>query len=102
MQSKGGVVMDAHEAEQLDPRSAMELVTDTRARTGRALDVNNAVLYGVWGLAWLVGYLAIWLSVRGHPVYQAPAIWAFVVLGVGMVAALAVTAVTIGRAVRAA
>jgi hypothetical protein len=92
--------MDAHEPEQLDPRTAMELVTDTRVRTGRALDVNNAVLYGVWGMAWVVGYLGIWLSVRGHSVYQAPSTWAFVVLGVGMVVALAVTAVTIGRAVR--
>ena len=92
--------MEADEVERFDPQAAMNLLTDTQRRTGRALDVNGAVLYGAWGMAWLIGYLAIWLSVHGHPVYQPPAAWAFIVLGVGMLAALVVTGVTIGRAVR--
>jgi len=92
--------VEADEVERFDPQAAMDLLTDTQRRTGRALDVNGAVLYGVWGMAWLIGYLAIWLSVHGHAVYQPPAGWAFSVLGVGMVAALAVTGLTVGRAVR--
>ena len=91
--------MEADEVERFDPQAAMDLLTDTQRRAGRALDVNGAVLYGVWGMAWLIGYLAIWLSVHGHTVYQPPAAWAFSVLGVGMVAALVATGLTIGRAV---
>jgi len=91
--------VEADEVERFDPQAAMDLLTDTQRRTGRALDVNGAVLYGVWGMAWLIGYLAIWLSVHGHTVYHPPAAWAFSVLGVGMVAALVATGLTIGRAV---
>jgi len=91
--------VEADEVERFDPQAAMDLLTDTQRRAGRALDVNGAVLYGVWGMAWLIGYLAIWLSVHGHTVYQPPAAWAFSVLGVGMVAALVATGLTIGRAV---
>ena len=91
--------MEADGVDRFDPQAAMDLLTDTERRTGRALDVNGAVLYGAWGIAWLIGYLAIWLSVHGHAVYQQPAAWAFSVLGVSMVAALVATGLTIGHAV---
>lgn len=90
--------MDPNEAEPLDPRAAMELLTDTREKTARALDINGALLYGAWGIAWLIGYLAVWMSVRGQSTYRGPDAWALVLLGMCMVVALVVTVVTIGRA----
>jgi hypothetical protein len=85
---------------ELDPRTALDLIAATRTRTKRSLDINGALLYGAWGLAWLIGYGAIWLSVRGHPIYRAPAAWAFLVLGACMVAALVTTMMTVGRSMQ--
>jgi hypothetical protein len=92
--------MESQETEQLDPSTALAIVADTRARARRALEVNGAVMYAAWGLAWLIGYGVIWLSVRGHVVYRTPAAWTFVVLGVCIGAALATSMVTIGQAMR--
>jgi hypothetical protein len=91
--------MESTESE-LDPRTALDLIADTRRRTKRALEVNGALLYGAWGMAWLIGYGAVWLSVRGHPIYRAPAAWAFVVLGVSMAAALVTSITTVGRSMQ--
>jgi hypothetical protein len=92
--------MQSPEAEQLDPRATMDLITETRNRARRALEVNGVLLYGAWGLAWLIGYAVIWLSVRGHSTYRTPSAWTFVVLGACMAAALAVSVSSIGRAIR--
>jgi hypothetical protein len=97
---EGGVEMGPQETEQLDPRAAMDLITDTRNRARRALEVNGALLYGAWGLAWLIGYTVVWLSVRGHPTYRTPSAWTFVVMGACMAVALVVSVITIGRAMR--
>lgn len=91
--------MSDHDSDQLDAHDAMKILTETRTQTGRALEVNGAILYGAWGIAWLGGYLAIWSSTRGAAAYQAPATWSLVVLGVLMLGALLATGVTIGRAV---
>ena len=90
--------MASTESEPLDPRAALDLVTETRNRTKRSLEVDGARLYGAWGLAWLIGYTAIWLSARGHSAYHTPPAWVFVVLGTCMAAALAISVTTIGRA----
>jgi hypothetical protein len=90
--------MESTESEQLDPRTALDLIADTRNRASRALEVNGAVLYGAWGLAWLIGYTVVWLTVRGHPHYHTPPAWAFVVMGACMATALAVSVTTIGQA----
>jgi hypothetical protein len=92
--------MAQQDSEQLDPRAAMDLITDTRRRAKRALDVDGARLYTAWALAWLIGYTVVWLAVRGHPVYRTPPAWSFVVMGACMTAALAVSTTTIGRALR--
>ena len=92
--------MDPNETGPLDPKAAMELLTDAREKAGRAFDINGALLYGAWALAWLVGYLAIWLSVRGQATYRGPDAWAIVLLSLCMVGALVVTVRTIGTAAR--
>jgi len=76
----------------------MDLIQDTRAKATRALAVDGGRLYGAWGLAWLLGFGAIWLSVRADPTYRTPPAWAFVVLGVCLAAALAISVLTMDRA----
>jgi hypothetical protein len=90
--------MESTESEQLDPRSALDLIADTQAKAKRSLEINGAWLYGAWGMAWLVGYGVIWLSVRGDATYRTPPAWAFLVMGACTAAALAVSFITIGRA----
>ncbi len=90
--------MESKESEQLDARAALHLIADTRTRARRALEVNGGLLYAAWGLAWLIGYGVVWLSVRGHPIYRTPSAWTFVVMGACMAAALAISIITIGRA----
>jgi uncharacterized membrane protein len=86
----GGNPMESKESEQLDPRAALDLIADTRTRARRALEVNGGLLYAAYGV--------VWLSVRGHPIYRTPSAWTFVVMGACMAAALAVSMITIGRA----
>ena len=92
--------MESQETGQLDPRAAMDLIAETKKGTESALRVNGTHLYGAWGLAWLIGYGVVWLSVRGHPTYRTPPAWTFVVLGACMAAALVVSMITIGQAMR--
>lgn len=93
--------MDTHEARSdFDAEAARVLLRETEQRTRQLVDVPGDVLFGSWGVAWLVGYLAMWWSTRDQDPYRGPAAWAFAVLGVAMIVAVAVTAVTITRAAR--
>lgn len=84
--------------ETFDPRDARALLEDTERSTHREIDIRSDVLLAAWGAAWLVGYLAIWLSTRGQDPYTGPAGWAYAVLGVAMAAAAIVTVLLIVRA----
>ena len=42
----------------------------TRAR--RELVISAPLVYAAWGLVWLLGYGAMWLSVRGQHPYTGP------------------------------
>ncbi len=55
-------------------------------------------LFVIWGLVYLIGYGAIWLSVRGQRPYQAPSGLALTGMLVLAMAALAVTASITSRA----
>lgn len=46
----------------LDPAERLRLVADTRARTHQALAPDERLLFGAWGIAWFVGFGAMWLS----------------------------------------
>ena len=49
----------------LDPREALALLDGERSRTQRHLEPDARLLYGVWGVAWLVGFLALWSASTG-------------------------------------
>jgi hypothetical protein len=61
------------EAPGLDARNAMIMMQEAQQRAQRELRVRRPLLFLIWGLVVLVGYGAMWLSVRGQRPYQGPA-----------------------------
>lgn len=85
---------------RLDPRSAAELFARTEREARSALRVSPALLNLIWGMAWLIGLGAMWLSVVRQRPYTGPSGPASAVLGVGLVAAMAITITVSARAGR--
>lgn len=74
----------------LDPHDARALLDDTERQTRGAVQPPTHLLFTVWGVAWLVGYLAMWLSTVDQDPYRGPAPWAFLVFGAGLLTAAGV------------
>mgnify|MGYP000849394919 FL=1 len=55
----------------LDPRAALETISEQQAALRRRTLIRSSPLLAAWGLAWLVGYGAGWLGIR--PDYTMPA-----------------------------
>src|SRR5216684_8814013 len=86
------------EAAGLDAQGAAVIAQEARERVRRELRVRRPVLFVTWGLVVLVGYGAMWLSVRGQRPYHGPA-WATLLLAFLLfVAAAGVTAQVVDRA----
>jgi hypothetical protein len=60
------------EDQGMSMREAAAIVRDARARAREELVISAPVVYAAWGLVWLIGYGAMWLSVRGQHPYRAP------------------------------
>lgn len=43
-------------SDEFDPRQALQVSSETEARTGRTLQPRVALQYVIWGSAWLIGY----------------------------------------------
>ena len=54
----------------LDPRAALETISEQQAVLRRRTLIRSSPLLAAWGLAWLIGYGAGWLSIR--PDYTMP------------------------------
>jgi hypothetical protein len=65
--------VDSHGAAVMDAHDAAVIMEQARKRAGRELRVRRPVLYVTWGLVLLIGYGAMWLSVRGQQPYTGPA-----------------------------
>jgi hypothetical protein len=63
-------------------------------RRRQPVSVQPPYLYLAWGVAWLVGLGVMWLDVRDQHPYRGPAAFSFVVLGVLLAAAIALTVIT--------
>ena len=57
----------------MDARGAAVIMQQARERAGSELRVRRPLLFVTWGLVLLIGYGAMWLSVRGQRPYHAPA-----------------------------
>ncbi|GAA0197622.1 hypothetical protein GCM10008944_13810 [Cytobacillus oceanisediminis] len=71
-----------------DLAESWALIESERERARRSVRVDERVVYGVWALAWGVGYLAlfVWAGPEGQPGLPGP-----IVFGVLIVAAIVVT-----------
>ncbi|GLY64719.1 hypothetical protein [Amycolatopsis taiwanensis] len=86
--------------DDFDTSAAAALIQRTTDDTQRSLTIQVPQLYAGWGVAWLVGLFVMWLSVRNQEPYSGPSAAPVILLSVLLVAALAVTMVTIVRATR--
>jgi hypothetical protein len=69
-----------HDEEELDPRTAAELLDQTRRRAERRFDLRPPWLTLTAAVVILVCYGVLWLSVRNQHPYRGPAGWALAVL----------------------
>lgn len=81
-----------------DRAEAADLVETTEKSFTQAVDVRADRQYLAWGLAWLLGLGVMWLNVLVQQSSADPAGWTTIVLIALLVAALVVTAISIGRA----
>jgi hypothetical protein len=81
------------EDQHMSVQQAAAVVADARARARRELVICAPLVYAAWGLTVLLGYGAMWLSVRGQHPYTGPSGGSIAVL-VGL-AAVAVAAVVV-------
>jgi hypothetical protein len=89
---------DASEAAGMDAQDAAVIMWEARERARRELTVKRPVIFASWALVYLIGYGAVWLSVRGQQPFHAPAGWALGLLTLLALLALAVTAAVTDRA----
>jgi hypothetical protein len=78
-----------------DPADMLELAERERRRTARAIEPDARLIYGVWGVAWLVGNLLMWSAAHGGVTWGL----AGPVFAVLLVAAMVTTMVHVGRRV---
>ena len=94
---------DNADAEALDLEQA-RLILGGAPEVRDRLATDPRVLMGVWGVAWLVGYLALWFTSRPTSTasaaaseFAAPAVWAFIVFYGLLVLAVVVTIIHVTR-----
>lgn len=94
----GSTTQHGHDDDaSLDPREALALLEAERSRTQQHLVPDVRLLYGAWGVAWLVGFLVLWSSATGRgPLALPPAAGGAVFAGL-LGAAVVVTGVHIAR-----
>jgi hypothetical protein len=86
------------EGTEMDVQRAAAILAETTEQARRALGFRRPALLGVWGLAWVVIYGVLWLSVRGQRPYQGPTPAALLAVTIVVAASYAVTVVLVGRA----
>jgi hypothetical protein len=78
-----------------DPAEMLALIRAQQDTVRKGTEPSGVLLFGAWGLAWLAGYLVLFLS--WTPERGLPAGWAFAVFGILLIAAMVFTGVHIGR-----
>ena len=89
--------LSAGEQSHLGPDETLALIEAQRGRAARSLYVDPALILGAWGVAWLIGFGAIYLAATGRLGTVMPTWLAGVIAGVLFAAA---TLVSLGEQVR--
>lgn len=83
----------------LDAAESLRIIAAQTAKV-RSREPDCRAIFAAWGVAWLVGYLAMYLTATGRvgqprvaDGVDQPAEWAFVVFGLSIIAAMAFTVV---------
>ena len=79
-----------------DPRDVLAIVAAQRRRV-RDSDVDDRVLFGVWGVAWLLGYGAQWWTATTSPTRTSTGLGGLVFAALAVIG-LVVTLVHVARA----
>ena len=87
---------DADDATPLDPREGLAIVAAQQRRV-RDSDIDSRVLFGTWGLAWLLAYGVQWWESSTSPTGTATPRGG-IAFGVILLVALVVTLVHVARA----
>jgi hypothetical protein len=81
----------------LDPAASAAVIAEQRAKVAAETDVDGRLLLGVWGLAWLIGFGALYTVAGSPPVLDwSPTAAGIVFVGL-LVSAMVITAVHIAR-----
>jgi len=81
----------------LDPAASAALIEAQRERLAAATDVDGRLLFGVWGVAWLVGFAALYTVAGDEPLLGWPPAAAGTLFAALMLGAIVVTTVHIAR-----
>jgi hypothetical protein len=84
--------------EEMDIQQAALVLEQARAKAQHELSASHLAISVTWALVYLIGYGAIWLSVRGQHPFQGPASGALLGLFLLVGVAMAVTATVVSRA----
>lgn len=83
----------------LDPAESLRIIADQQAKVHGA-EADARLMFGIWGAAWLVGYLALYLTSNGTlpggreiDDIVVPATWSFILFSVCISGAMATTIV---------
>jgi hypothetical protein len=86
------------ENQDMSVQEAAAIVQDARTRARRELVISTPVVFTAAGLVWLIGYGAMWLSVRGQHPYRSPSGVSIAVVLVLAAFAVAAVSVVVHRA----
>ncbi len=86
------------DASDLSAEESLALIEEQRGRVGRDLEPDAVLLFGAWGLAWLIGFAGIYAAGRGWAGLSPLA--AGLLFFALLMAALAITAVQVARSAR--
>ena len=92
----GGRSTGALGPEELDPREAALLLEKTAGQAQRAFDLVSPVAAAAGAGVFLIGYGAVWWSIRGEATYTGSPGWAIAVL-YGAIAVAAIVGGTVAR-----
>jgi hypothetical protein len=88
----------ADEGDELDLKAAATLLGQTKRQAQRQFELNPPLLTLVRAAVILVGYGAVWWSVRGQHPYEGPSLAALAVIYTAVIVVLVITAAVFKRA----